>query len=116
MMSLTRVSLEKHLMALGIQEETIRDVVSAATKFNYGQLPSSVHGLLGAISLIGFDKQLWAVGGGNQKVCDCALVKSGARVVNTTVSAVESNSGGYKLLTESGEENFDVVIIATPLT
>ena len=119
MMSLTRVSLEEHLLSLGIQEETIRDIVSVATKFNYGQLPATVHSLLGAISLIGFDKQLWAVGGGNHQVCECTLVKSGARVVNATVNTVErvgGVGGGYKLLTESGEEYFDVVILATPLT
>ena len=117
MMSLTRVSLEDHLLSLGIQEETIRDIVSAATKFNYGQLPVSVHSLLGAISLIGFDKQLWAVGGGNHQVCHCTLVKSGARLVNTTVNTVEAGGGGgYRVVTESGEEYFDVVIIATPLT
>ena len=122
MMSLTRVSLQDHLLSLGIQQETISHVVSAATKFNYGQLPGAVHSLLGAISLIGFDKQLWAVGGGNQQVCHCALSKSGARLVNTSVSAVErvGGAGGFKVVTDSGEaeaeQYFDVVIVAAPLT
>ena len=117
MMSLTRVSLEEHLLSLGIQQETITNLVSAATKFNYGQLPATVHGLLGAISLIGFDKQLWAVAGGNQEVCHCTLARSGASRVNTSVSAVQRLAGGgYKLVTDGGEQYYDVVIIAAPLT
>ena len=116
LVELTRVSLEEHLLSLDIAPEIITEIVSVATKFNYGQLPSEVHGLVGAISLIGFDKRLWAVGGGNERVSQCALARSGARMVREAVRAVEKVGGGYRLVTDDREEHYDVVILAAPLT
>ena len=117
MVGLTQVSLQDHLLSLGISQEVISHIVSVATKFNYGQLPRDVHSLLGAISLIGFDKRLWAVGGGNERVSECALARSGARLVNKSVTSVEKVvGGGYRLVADGAEEHFDVVILSSPLT
>jgi len=118
MVGLTQVNLEDHLLSLGIGPEVISQIVSVATKFNYGQLPSEVQAFLGAVSLIGFDKRLWAVAGGNEGVCRCLLTKSGAELVSKSVSRVErlEREEGFKVMTETGEQYFDVVILASPLS
>ena len=63
---LTQTSLNDHLTVnVDLDEQLVKDLVSVATKFNYGQLPADVHSFVGAVALIGFDKQLWAVQGGH---------------------------------------------------
>ena len=82
--SVTRIA-DYLLNEVGLSEELVGDVVSAATKFNYGQLPSTLHAFVGAVALIGFDKQLWAVHGGNYQVAKCALKLSQAKLNPTEV-------------------------------
>ena len=112
---LTQISLSEHLTKeVGIDDKLLTEVVSAATKFNYGQLPDTIHAFVGAVALIGFDKRLWAVEGGNSGVSECALSKSGAELVRREVKGIAKIKGQWKL--DDIAEMFDAVIIASPMT
>ena len=122
MLHLTRMSLKDKLDTLDIDSLVVEELVTVATKFNYGQLPDTVHAFVGAVGLIGFDKQLWAVEGGNYRVVQCALEMSKAKVVRGEVKEVKNSEGSFvvKYTTEQSfdilTEQFDLVIIAAPLT
>ena len=113
---LTQTPLANHLSEeVGLPDPLIEDIVSAATKFNYGQLPSEMPAFVGAVALIGFDKQLWAVEGGNVRVAECALRLSGAKLERRRVGEItKEEDGRYRI--DSSDELYDVIIIATPLT
>jgi len=104
------------LLEVGLRKELVGDIVSAATKFNYGQLPTSLHAFVGAVALIGFDKQLWAVHGGNYKVAECALRLSQAKLNPTEVEKVTRDDSGIqsKFRINDDEDEYDLVVIATP--
>lgn len=114
--------MKDKLETLNLDSKLVEELVTVATKFNYGQLPASVHAFVGAVGLIGFDKKLWAVEGGNYRVAQCALELSGARVVRGEVTEVENDSDGsfnVKYSSDSSNdltEKFDLVILAAPLT
>ena len=122
MLDLTKMSLRNKLDTLDIDNLVVEELVTVATKFNYGQLPDTVHAFVGAVGLIGFDKQLWAVEGGNYRVAQCALEMSKAKVVRGEVKEVTNSDGSFvvKYSTEQSSdiltEQFDLVIIAAPLT
>ena len=112
---LTKTSLAEHLTQdVGLDEKLVMELVGAATKFNYGQTPSTIHAFVGAVALIGFDKRLWAVEGGNLLVSECLLNKSRAKLARTEVKEIMNIGGQWKV--EDTSEPFDVVIIAAPLT
>ena len=113
---LTQTSLNDHLTVnVDLDEQLVKDLVSVATKFNYGQLPADVHSFVGAVALIGFDKQLWAVQGGNYKVAECALKLSKASINRRKVAKISKVGQKFQVDGES-EELFDALIVAAPLT
>jgi len=123
MMDLTRVSLKDKLESLGLDNILVDELVAVATKFNYGQLPQDVHAFVGAVGLIGFDKKLWSVEGGNMGVVTCAMEMSKARVTKGEVKEVVASDTSFQLkyFTDSSgsqviTEQFDMVVIASPLT
>ena len=121
MMDLTTVSLKDKLSSLDLDSLLVEELVAVATKFNYGQLPQEVHAFVGAVGLIGFDKKLWAVEGGNMRVVQCALEMSQAKLVRGEVKQVVASDGSYLLeystdMSDSVTEQFDMIVIATPLT
>jgi len=124
MVGLTTLSLKDKLAQLDLSKDVIEELVTVATRFNYGQMPDTVHAFVGAVGLIGFDKKLWAVEGGNFKVAQCALEMSGARLVRAEVSEVRKSDDEDRFVVNYSRENsselvteeFDVVIIAAPLT
>ncbi len=118
-------------------------------RVNYGQDPYSVHAMVGSVALAGAMGGLWSVEGGNKRVAEELLKKSGAGFVQAQVNSVTlvEVDGGSKysvafnrvekpeeptfLFTEGangGEskrvpvhtaeeaEEFDAVILATPMT
>lgn len=122
-LDLTKISLKDKLATLDLDSNLVKELVTVATKFNYGQLPDSVHAFVGAVGLIGFDKKLWAVEGGNYRVAQCALELSRAKVVKGEVTEVLTDSEGSFNVKYSSDissdgltEKFDLVIIAAPLT
>ena len=115
---LSRITLEQALLREQVQKKLIDEVVGVAVKFNYGQLPRDIHAFVGAVALVGFDKELWAVEGGNKKVAECALRVSGGELVTGTVSRIAGKLNQmFEVSLESGEKrNFDIVVLAAPYT
>ena len=108
-------SLSDHLIQnVGLDNKLVTELVGAATKFNYGQLPDTMHAFVGAVALIGFDKRLWAVEGGNLRVSECLIQQSGANMVRSEVNNIVNIGDQWKV--EETGETFDVVILAAPLT
>jgi len=121
MINLTKVSLKEKLSSLDLDSQLLEELVAIPTKWHYGQLPGEVHAFVGAVGLIGFDKNLWAVEGGNMQVVECALEMSKAKLVRGEVKEVVASDGSYQLKYSTDRsglvtEQFDIVVIATPLT
>jgi hypothetical protein len=57
MIELTQVDLATKLQSLGIGEQLLAELVMVASKVNYGQLASQLHGLVGSVSLAGIQVQ-----------------------------------------------------------
>jgi len=146
MEELTRVTIEHRLEEVGVARNLIEELGTVASRVNYGQFPSTLHGFVGAVGLAGVDGNLWAVEGGNFRVAQCALEKSGASFKKGRVEAINLKpNGGFVLRhsemnTEIGEDvlrkeggfgsegghpgscadcpeaEFDVVVVAAPQT
>jgi len=124
MMDLTRIPLNDKLISLGVDNLLVEELVTVATRVNYGQMPASLHAFVGAVGLAGVDGDLWAVEGGNVRVVHCALNISKARVVKGEVKEVLATSDGSFQLKYSEDsldekvvtKQFDLVVIASPLT
>ena len=87
---------------------------------NYNQGVRSVNAFVGFVSLAGgLVGSLWRVSRGNYQLPHRVLADSGAVVVGGEVSSVARTGTGYTLTYSAGEreesEEFDAVVIATPL-
>ena len=80
MLDLTRVTLQDKLASLDIDSLLVDELVTVATRVNYGQMPHILHALVGGVGLAGVDGDLWGVEGGNVRVVQCALEMSQAKV------------------------------------
>jgi len=121
MMDLTKISLKDKLESLDISSLLIEELVTVATRVNYGQMPDKLHAFVGAVGLAGVDGDLWAVEGGNERVVHCALEKSKARIVKGGVQEVVKTNELYEIkYTTDNEvlatERYEMVIIASALT
>jgi len=115
MKDLTSVTLKDKLVNLGVGDLLIDEMVTVATRVNYGQMPNSLHAFVGAVGLAGMDGELWAVEGGNKNVVRCASMKTRSKNLRGEVTAefrLKVDLEG----SESRYETVDVVVIATPLT
>ncbi|XP_030598806.1 prenylcysteine oxidase 1 [Archocentrus centrarchus] len=126
-LALMNQTLEETMMGEGFSQVFINDIVAPITRVNYGQ-SVRINGFVGAVSLAGADSGLWAVDGGNKKVCSGLLYNSKSELIparvtsisvkvrpskrSTTVSLYEIN-----YVDESGSAHalYDLVVIATPL-
>ena len=122
MMRLTKVSTAEKLKELSISDILIDELGMVAAKVNYGQFTDNLHAFVGSVSLAGIQGGLWNVRGGNYKIPECLLKKSMDKIVAASVLSVDNvdgvNNVTYKLLENGKEavtEEFDIVIIATPL-
>merc|ERR1719239_192656 len=98
MEELTRVHIGQRLEEVGVARELIGELGTVASRVNYGQFPSTLHGFVGAVGLAGVDGNLWAVEGGNFRVAECALEKSGASLKKVRVEAINLKpQGGFVL-------------------
>ena len=119
MLELTRVSLKEKMKHLSMSDLLIEEIGTVATKVNYGQFPG-MHSFVGSVSLAGIQGGLWRVQGGNYKIPECLISKSGAKLIKAKVNTVEKLGGVYNLgyttemRTETAE--FDIVVLALPLT
>lgn len=126
-LTLANQTLEEAMRKEGFSQSFLNDVVAPVTRVNYGQ-SVRINGFVGAVCLAGADPGLWAVDGGNKRVCSGLLYNSKAelipaKVTSISVKARPSKSGPTANLYElnyvgdsgSAHSLYDIVIIATPL-
>jgi len=112
-------ALRKH----GVGEELIAELCRVATRVNYGQLPEAMHAFVGGVSIAGTEGDLWAVEGGNYRIPECLLMRSGANHRKEMVTHIETFQSGtgaqkYRLTygTQNAQEDYDIVVVASPQT
>ncbi|XP_062334453.1 prenylcysteine oxidase 1 isoform X1 [Osmerus eperlanus] len=124
---LANQTLEEAMLGEGFSQSFLNDIVAPVTRINYGQ-SVRINGFVGAVSLAGADPGLWAVDGGNKRVCTGLLYHSKAELIPARVTAISikvrhSKSGStgsfyevnYVGESAAGHSLYDIVIIATPL-
>ncbi|KAG7476658.1 hypothetical protein MATL_G00085190 [Megalops atlanticus] len=124
---LANQTLEEAMLGAGFSQSFLNGIVAPATRVNYGQ-SVRINGFVGAVSLAGTDPGLWAVDGGNKKVCSGLLYHSKAELIPAQVTAISTKqrpikTGGMASLYEvsyieksgSAHALYDIVIVATPL-
>ncbi|XP_060918160.1 prenylcysteine oxidase 1 [Labrus mixtus] len=125
--TLMNQTLEETMIGEGFSQVFLNDIVAPITRVNYGQ-SVRVNGFVGAVSLAGTDSGLWAVDGGNKKVCSGLLYHSKselipARVTSVSVKVRPSKTGPASSFYEvnyvdgsgSAHALYDIVVISTPL-
>ncbi len=130
-----------------MSKQLVDELAMAAVNTNYGQKPDGVHAMVGSVALAGAEGNLWTVEGGNRKVAEELLRRSGAHYVQAQVNSVtmiddstnfrvsfnrvdaptepdwlfneganEGKSRKVKVRTREEKEDFDMVVLATPMT
>ncbi|XP_030006462.1 prenylcysteine oxidase 1 [Sphaeramia orbicularis] len=126
-LTLVNQTLEETMIGDGFSQVFINDVVEPITRVNYGQ-SVRINGFVGAVSLAGADSGLWAVDGGNKRVCSGLLYHSKSELIPAGVTSISvkvrptktgSTVNYYEVnyVGESGSAHslYDIVVIATPL-
>ncbi|KAF0031412.1 hypothetical protein F2P81_015967 [Scophthalmus maximus] len=126
-LTLMNQTLEEVMIGEGFSQVFLNDFVAPITRVSCGQ-SVRIHGFAGASSLAGADSGLWAIDGGNRRVCSGLLYNSKsdlipARVTSIAVKVRPSKTGStatfYEVsyVGESGSAHslYDIVLIATPL-
>uniref|UniRef100_A0A1A8CMW8 Prenylcysteine oxidase 1 n=1 Tax=Nothobranchius kadleci TaxID=1051664 RepID=A0A1A8CMW8_NOTKA len=126
-LTLMNQTLEEAMMGEGFSQVFINDIVAPITRVNYGQ-SVRINGFVGAVSLAGADSGLWAVDGGNKRVCTGLIYNSKSELIHAKVTSVTMKSRPSKrgnavnlyevnYVGESGSAHslYDIVVIATPL-
>lgn len=126
-LTLMNQTLEETMIGEGFSQVFINDIVEPITRVNYGQ-SVRINGFVGAVSLAGAESGLWAVDGGNKRVCSGLLYSSKgelipAKVTSIAVKVRPSKTGAAASFYEVnyvGEDGaahslYDIVIVATPL-
>lgn len=118
----TTVSIRDHLLAQGVSELMVADVVEPIVHNMYNQ-GAEICALAGEVGLAGAGLaggHLFAVEGGNWTLFDKTLKKIGADVrLRTAVTSVAGRTAGgspsFRLSTTAGEAgDFDAVVVAAP--
>lgn len=126
-LTLLNQTLEETMIGDGFSQVFINDVVEPITRVNYGQ-SVRINGFVGAVSLAGAESGLWAVDGGNKRVCSGLLYHSKSELIPARVSSISvkvrptktgSTASYYEVnyVGEAGSAHslYDIVVIATPL-
>ncbi|XP_010876056.2 prenylcysteine oxidase 1 [Esox lucius] len=126
-LTLSNQTLEEAMLGEGFSQSFLNEVVAPITRVNYGQ-SVRISGFAGAVALAGADSGLWAVDGGNKKVCSGLLYHSKVDLIQARVTAVsvkqrQSKAGTTASLYEvnyvgdsgSAHSLYDIVFVATPL-
>ena len=121
MVDLTKITLRDKLLDIGVSKIMVEEIVTVASRVNYGQMPDELHAFVGSVGLAGMDGALWAVHGGNKEVVKCADMLGRARGFRARVVEVEKKGDRFEVIysfdgKSEKREEFDVVILATPLT
>lgn len=86
MNDLTQVSLSEELSNVNMAQNLIEELVTAAVRVNYGQVPDQVHAFVGSVALAGAEGDLWSIEGGNHLLAEKLLLSSKAYRVQSKVS------------------------------
>lgn len=126
-LTLMNQTLEETMISEGFSQVFINDIVEPITRVNYGQ-SVRINGFVGAVSLAGAESGLWAVDGGNKRVCSGLLYSSKSELIPAKVTSIAvkvrpSKSGAAASFYEvnyvgkdgAAHSLYDIVIIATPL-
>ncbi|XP_029371882.1 prenylcysteine oxidase 1 [Echeneis naucrates] len=126
-LTLMNQTLEETMIGEGFSQVFLNEIVAPITRVNYGQ-SVRIHGFVGAVSLAGADSGLWAVEGGNKRVCSGLLYHSKSELIPAKVTSIAvkvrpsktgATSSFYEVnyYGESGSAHslYDIVVIATPL-
>ncbi|XP_011155741.1 prenylcysteine oxidase-like [Solenopsis invicta] len=125
---LLRTSTKDYFLRLGFKKILIDELVQATTVVNYGQEVQNIQSFVGCISVAGAGADLWSVKGGNKEVPQHLINRNkNVNVVPSRVTKIRnlanvSNSSQYEVTyinrgsTDPITSNYDIVIIATPLT
>ncbi|KAL6096983.1 pcyox1 [Pungitius sinensis] len=126
-LTLLNQTLEEAMMGQGFSQVFLNDIVTPIARVNYGQ-SVRINGFVGAVSLAGADPGLWAVDGGNKRVCSGLLYHSKSELIPARVTSISfkvrpsktgTTTSFYEVnyVGESGSAHslYDIVVIATPL-
>ena len=123
LISATGVTGDQLLASNSVYPPFTTDIIQAFTRVNYLQNLGVIHGLETMVSMA--TDGATQVQGGNWQMFDRMLNASGATVhLDTAVSSLERNNGRYTLTSKptnagwtavSSEQQFDSVVIASPL-
>lgn len=144
LLNATSWSLSDAMQTNGVDSLLISEIVTAAVRVNYGQLPTDIHSMVGGVAVAGAEGNLWSISGGNKQVPTLLLERSQAEFVSAKVDVVKLNQDGtfgveyrnrlddnvpylwkegggnaesvIELEAESMDATFDMVVLATPLT
>ncbi|XP_013069121.2 prenylcysteine oxidase 1-like [Biomphalaria glabrata] len=129
LLNMTHFSLKDVLLDIGVSEKFIDELAQGVMRNNYAQ-STGVHGLVGAVSLIGAEPGLWSVENGNKEISEALLQESKANFIEANVKTVtlykdELGTGSisyevdYENQNEKSESTetreYDIVILAAPL-
>ncbi|XP_063957116.1 prenylcysteine oxidase 1-like [Lytechinus pictus] len=109
----------------GFSERFIQELAAIATRANYGQ-NLDMMGFAGMVSLAGAMPGLWSIEGGNKRVPQQLLQRSGATLMQSQVQSVERVTGKsaekpiFRVTWNEpakGDQSivFDIVMIASPI-
>ncbi|XP_053372013.1 prenylcysteine oxidase 1 [Clarias gariepinus] len=126
-LGLLNQTLEEAMLAHGFSQTFINEIVTPISRVNYGQ-SVRLHAFVGSVSLAGADSGLWAVDGGNKRVCSGLLYHSKAELIQARVTNIALKTRPHKrdtILTfyevnydaDSGPAHslYEIVVLATPL-
>lgn len=124
---LLQISTKEYLLREGFTEQLIDELVEVATVVNYGQ-DVDIQSFVSSISLAATIGDLWSVKGGNKEVPEHLIYRNNkVNVVPSRVTKIRNlanayNSSRYEVTyvnkdsTDPMTSNYDIVIIAAPLT
>lgn len=100
-----------------LSDRFIDEMAGAISRCNYNQDPYGMNALAGAVSLAGSGGNLWRVHGGNVRVVEGLIARSGAKVeLKATISRISrAKNGGYVVSGAKQDWNCNAVVIAAPL-
>ncbi|XP_028830591.1 prenylcysteine oxidase 1-like [Denticeps clupeoides] len=126
-LALANQTLGEAMLAEGISQSFLDDLVVPVTRVNYGQC-ARIPGIVGAVAVAWASSGLWAVEGGNKRVCSGLLYHSKAQLIPARATAITlkrrpskngptSDQYEVKYIDQSGpaQSLYDIVIVATPL-
>jgi len=121
LLNLTKSEFRTFLEENGYGEGFITELVQAITYVNYGQ-STSMHSLVGHISVAGAENGLWSVQSGNKMLAMALLNNSNARIhFNTRIESILAVPSGsaFRLSTDRNGQvalpgTYDKIIMAMP--